>query len=106
MEHPRVGRRLWTWVILLGLTGQLAWTIENMYLNVFVYNTITDNPAVLATMVAASAAAATMATLLAGAWLDRTGRRREFIAIGYVSPRRGPLGVRRVLTPGARPLLE
>lgn len=84
MGEHRVGRRRWVWIVLLGLTGQLAWTIENMYLNVFVYNTITDNPAVLATLVAASAIAATVATLLAGAWSDRTGRRREFIAIGYV----------------------
>lgn len=84
MGEGRVGRQLWSWVVLLGLTGQLAWTIENMYLNVFVYDTITDDPTVLATMVAASAIAATVATLLAGAWSDRTGRRREFIAIGYV----------------------
>lgn len=76
--------RIWFWVVVLGLTGQLAWVIENMYLNVFVYDTITDSPTVLATLVAASAVAATVATLLAGAWSDRTGRRREFIAAGYV----------------------
>ncbi|GAB3810627.1 MFS transporter [Tessaracoccus terricola] len=85
MTQGRVWRRLWFWVAVLGLTGQLAWTIENMYLNVFVYDTITDNPTVLATLVAASAIAATVATLLAGAWSDRTGRRREFIAFGYVA---------------------
>ena len=84
MTDGRAGRGLWFWVVVLGMTGQLAWTIENMYLNVFVYDTITDNPAVLATLVAASAVAATVATLLAGAWSDRTGRRREFIAVGYV----------------------
>ena len=38
-----------------------------MYLNVFVYDTITDSPMALATLVAASALAATVATLLAGA---------------------------------------
>lgn len=79
-----MGPRLWTWVVLLGLAGQLAWTIENMYLNVFVYDTITDSPQVLAALVAASAVAATVATLLAGAWSDKVGRRRPFIAIGYV----------------------
>lgn len=84
MTDGRVGRRLWFWVVMLGLTGQLAWTIENMYLNVFIYDTITDNPTVLAVLVAASAIAATIATLLAGAGSDRTGRRREFIAAGYV----------------------
>lgn len=84
MPVAPVGRRLWTWVVLLGLVGQLAWTVENMYLNVFVYDTITDSPTVLATLVALSAIAATVATLLAGAASDRSGRRREFIAIGYV----------------------
>ena len=65
--------------------GQLAWTVENMYLNVFVYDTITDrSDASSPTLVAASAVAATLATLLAGAASDRTGRRREFIAVGYV----------------------
>ncbi|MCA1007969.1 MFS transporter [Rhodococcus hoagii] len=84
MRERPVDRRLWTWVVLLGLTGQLAWTVENMYLNVFVYDTITDSPTALASLVAASAVAATVATLLAGAASDRTGRRREFIAAGYV----------------------
>ncbi|MCA0253757.1 MAG: MFS transporter [Actinobacteria bacterium] len=83
-DDARVGGRLWLWVVLLGLTGQLAWTIENMYLNVFVYRTITDDPNAIAAMVAISAAAATLATLLVGAWSDRVGRRREFIALGYV----------------------
>ena len=84
MQETRIDRRLWSWVVVLGLTGQLAWTVENMYLNVFVYDTITDSATVLATLVATSALAATVATLLAGAASDRTGRRREYIAVGYV----------------------
>jgi MFS family permease len=71
-------------VILLGLVGQLAWTIENMYLNVFIYNTITTDPNVIATTVAASAIAATLATMLVGAWSDRARTRRPFIAVGYI----------------------
>lgn len=84
MPDSRVGGRLWAWVIVLGLAGQLAWTVENMYLNLFVYETITDSPTVLAVLVSTSALAATVATLLAGAASDRVGRRREFIAIGYI----------------------
>lgn len=80
----RLGGRAWTTIVVLGLVGQLAWTVENMYLNVFVYNTITDSATVLATLVAASAVTATIATLLVGAWSDRVRRRREFIAVGYV----------------------
>lgn len=80
----QVPKSLWTWVVVLGLVGQLAWTIENMYLNVFIHDTVTDDPTVLAVTVAASAVAATVATMVAGAWSDRVGRRREFIGWGFV----------------------
>ncbi len=79
-----VGARVWVPLVVVGLVGQLAWTVENMYLNLFVYDTITDNPTVLATMVAASAITATVATLLIGAASDRMRTRRAFIAGGYV----------------------
>ena len=79
-----LGARTWTTVVVVGLVGQLAWTVENMYLNVFVYNTITDDPNVIATLVAASAVAATLATMLVGAASDRARTRRPFIAVGYV----------------------
>jgi MFS family permease len=71
-------------MVVLGLVGQMTWTVENMYLNLFVYDTISDDPTVIATMVAASALTATLATLVFGALSDRVGRRRAFIAGGYV----------------------
>ncbi|AYF97613.1 MFS transporter [Protaetiibacter intestinalis] len=83
--RERPGARLWWTVVLVGLVGQLAWTVENMYLNVFVYETITPDPTVTATLVASSAVAATLATIVVGAWSDRTGRRRPFIAVGYLA---------------------
>src|SRR5699024_11152922 len=76
--------RTWLVVVIVGMTGQLAWTVENMYLNVFVYDVITTDATVIAVLVAASAATATCATLLIGAASDRVGRRRPFIAVGYV----------------------
>ena len=76
--------RTWSALVVIGLVGQLAWTVENMYLNVFVYNTITTDPTVIAVLVAASAVAATLATFLMGAASDRVGTRRPFIALGYV----------------------
>ncbi|MGW0594096.1 MFS transporter [Streptosporangium sp. NPDC002607] len=80
----KLGGRSWTALIVLGFAGQVAWTVENMYLNVFLYDTVSDDPGAIATMVAASAATATVATLLVGALSDRAGRRRSFIAAGYV----------------------
>ena len=66
----RLSGRMWASFILIGFVGQLAWTIENMYFNVFLYNTISTDPNAIATMVAASAAAATITTLLMGALSD------------------------------------
>ena len=80
----RLRARAWVTIVLIGLVGQLAWTVENMYLNVFVYDTITDNPHVIATLVASSAIAATLATMLIGVASDRARTRRPFIAAGYI----------------------
>lgn len=76
--------RLWASLILFGLVGQFAWTIENMYFNVFLYNTITQDPTYIAAMVAASAVAATLTTLFMGALSDRVGKRKAFICGGYL----------------------
>ena len=76
--------RQWLGIILIGLSGQLAWTIENMYFNVFLYNTISTDPGYIASMVAWSAVVATLTTLLMGALSDRLGRRKAFIALGYL----------------------
>ena len=84
-DLPVLPRRLLWGAVVVGLAGQLAWTVENMYLNVFVYNTITDSPQVIATLVAASAIVATIATLVIGAYSDRVGARRPFVAIGYLA---------------------
>ena len=55
--ETRLGAREWLTLILVGLTGQFAWTIENMYFNVFLYNTISTDPGYIAAMVGWSAAA-------------------------------------------------
>lgn len=83
MEN-RLGARKWAAFIIVGLFGQFAWTIENMYFNVFLYNTISTDPGYIAAMVGWSAAAATVTTLLMGALSDRLGRRRVFICCGYI----------------------
>ena len=80
----RLGARKWATLLLIGLFGQFAWTIENMYFNVFLYKTISTDPGYIAAMVGWSAAAATLTTLLMGALSDRVGKRKAFIAVGYV----------------------
>ena len=65
----KITTKQWIGIIILGLIGQLAWLIENMYLNLFVYHTISTDPNVIATMVAASAITATVTTIIMGALL-------------------------------------
>ncbi len=79
-----LGSRTWLGIVIIGLVGQIAWTVENLYLNVFVYDTITDDPNAIALMVALSAIAATTAAILIGPLSDRVGKRRLFIVSGYV----------------------
>lgn len=80
----KLGARTWLSLVVIGLAGQFAWTIENMYFNVFLYNTISTDPTYIASMVAASAAVATLTTLCMGALSDRLGRRKAFICAGYL----------------------
>ena len=84
MTTTKLGARKWAALILIGLFGQFAWTIENMYFNVFLYNTISTDPGYIAAMVGWSAAAATLTTLLMGALSDRLGKRKLFICGGYL----------------------
>lgn len=80
----KITGRMWAVFIIAGLVGQFAWTIENMYFNVYLYNTISTDPFMISAMVAASAVAATATTLLMGALSDKSGRRKIFICGGYI----------------------
>jgi len=84
MQNKRLSAKFWIVVLVLGLAGQFAWTIENMYLNVFLYNTVSASSDAIALMVAASGIVATLTTLFMGALSDRLGRRRAFIVVGYL----------------------
>ena len=78
-----IGIRKWLSFIIAGLVGQLAWAIENNFFNLYVFE-CTNNYNFIPAMVAASAAAATLTTLLMGALSDRLGKRKAFIAFGYI----------------------
>ncbi len=69
---------------LFSLIGQVAWVVENMYLNVFIYKMFNASAADISNMVTASAVAATLTTVLIGALSDRVGRRKLFICGGYL----------------------
>ncbi|MBQ7337535.1 MAG: MFS transporter [Clostridia bacterium] len=76
--------RFYLTLTLLSLIGQIAWVVENMYLNVFLYKMFRASAADISRMVAASAVAATLTTVLIGALSDRIGKRKLFICGGYI----------------------
>lgn len=84
MKKKGLGPRVWSTLLMFGLFGQLAWVVENMYFNKFLYDTISGDSHHIAVMVAASAATATLTTIVMGALSDRVGKRKAFISVGYV----------------------
>ena len=74
----------WLLVWGLGLAGQLCWNMENQWFNTFVYEKIAKDPTIISWMVAISAAATTVSTFVTGTMVDRKGRRKYAVAIGYI----------------------
>ena len=71
-------------LVIFSLIGQVAWVVENMYFNVFIYKMFNADAAAISNMVTASAVAATVTTLLIGALSDKLGKRKLFICGGYL----------------------
>ena len=83
MESKKLSLREWLSFLLIGLAGQMAWAIENNDLNLWVYSQTMDANWINL-MTVFSAIAATLTTFLIGALSDRLGKRKPFIAFGYM----------------------
>ena len=84
MTQETFTKRNWLILLLFGLIGQIAWSVENMYFNLFVFETIAPDLDTITLMVQLSGVAATVVTLLAGTLSDKAGNRRSFISYGYL----------------------
>ena len=82
--NNRLSTRSMAVLLLFGMIGQIAWAVENMYFNLFVFERIAPDLNTVTLMVQASGVVATLVTLIAGALSDKTGNRRTFISIGYI----------------------
>ena len=80
----RLNGKFWAAMLIFGLIGQVAWVVENMYLNVFIYKMFHASAAQISAMVSASAVAAAVTTIFMGALSDRMGKRKAFLCGGYV----------------------
>ncbi len=84
MKKQKKTGRFYLALVIFSLVGQVAWVVENMYLNVFIYKMFHASADAISAMVAASAIAATVTTLLIGALSDKVGKRKLFICAGYI----------------------
>ncbi|MBR2388807.1 MAG: MFS transporter [Clostridia bacterium] len=80
----KLTKKFWTALVLFSLIGQVAWVVENMYLNVFMYKMFNASAGDISAMVAASAVAATLTTVFIGALSDKIGKRKLFMCGGYI----------------------
>ena len=71
-------------MLVFGLMGQIAWVVENMYFNVFIYKMFHATAAEISAMVMASAVMAALTTIVMGALSDKVGRRKAFMSYGYM----------------------
>lgn len=85
-----LGANVWFCAVFFGLIGQIAWIVENMYFSTFAQDIFANSGRsdlsywVTTWMVILSAIAATVTTIFSGAWSDRVGKRKPFIAFGYI----------------------
>ena len=84
MQKSKLGSKFYLALVIFSLVGQVAWVVENMYLNVFIYQMFRATAEQISFMVAASAVTATVTTLLIGALSDKLGKRKVFICAGYI----------------------
>ncbi len=80
----KLSKRFYAVLILFSLVGQIAWVVENMYFNVFIYKIFNASASDISLMVALSAVSATLTSILIGALSDKIGKRKIFICGGYL----------------------
>lgn len=80
----KLGGRFWLALTIFSLMGQVAWVVENMYFNVFIYKIFNASAADISAMVTASAVTATLTTIFMGALSDKIGKRKLFMCSGYI----------------------
>ena len=80
----RLNKKFWLVLAIFGLMGQVAWVVENMYFNVFIYKMFHASASDISLMVSASSVAATVTTLLIGALSDHINKRKLLMSGGYI----------------------
>ena len=95
MEN-KLTKRTWLNIILFSLMGGVAWNLENMYFNTFLYGSIYEGVSAealagvmapttaISRMVALSAVTAVVTTFIMGTLSEKMKKRKVFISVGYI----------------------
>ncbi len=95
MEN-KLTNRTWLNIILFSFMGGVAWNLENMYFNTFLYGSIYEGVSAealagvmppttaISRMVALSAVTAVVTTFIMGTLSEKMKKRKVFISVGYI----------------------
>ncbi len=95
MEN-KISKRTWLNIVLFSLMGGVAWNLENMYFNTFLYGSIYEGVSAnalagvmapttaISRMVALSAVTAVVTTFIMGTLSEKMKKRKVFISVGYI----------------------
>ena len=96
MIKQKLTKLNWFTICLFSFMGGIAWNIENMYFNTFLYNSVYANASeaamagsmapttAISRMVSLSAVAAVLTTFVMGTLSDKMKNRKLFISVGYL----------------------
>ena len=96
MVKEKLTKGNWFTICLFSFMGGIAWNIENMYFNTFLYNSVYANATeaamagsmapttAISRMVSLSAVAAVITTFVMGTLSDKMKNRKLFISVGYL----------------------
>jgi len=62
----KLSKKTWLGIVIFSLVGQIAWTMENMFYNLYIVDQFNASPSHIALMVSLSAITATVTTLFMG----------------------------------------
>ncbi len=94
MEN-KLSKRIWLNIIIFSFMGGIAWNLENMYFNTFLYGSIYEGVSAealagvmapttaISRMVALSAITAVVTTFIMGTLSEKMKKRKIFISAGY-----------------------
>lgn len=96
MSNGKLSKRTWFNIVLFSFMGGVAWNLENMYFNTFLYSSIYGGASseamanvmapttAISRMVALSAVTAVVTTFIMGTLSEKMKKRKVFISFGYI----------------------